>query len=69
MQLSIEIPEQLGFELKTIANANDFIINALQKALEENKRKQAVKQAIDIMQQQAKENGLTDDMLAHLIND
>jgi hypothetical protein len=69
MQLSIEIPEQLGFELKTIANANDFIINALQKALEENKRKQAVKQAINIMQQQAKENGLTDDILAHLIND
>lgn len=69
MQLSIEIPEQLGFELKTIANANDFIINALQKALEENKRKQAVKQAIEIMQQQTKENGLTDDMLAHLIND
>jgi hypothetical protein len=56
MQLSIEIPEQLGFELKTIADTNEFIIHALQKALEENKRKQAFKQALADMQQQASDN-------------
>jgi len=50
MQLSIEIPEQLGFELKTIADTNEFIIHALQKALEENKRKQEFKQALADMQ-------------------
>lgn len=48
MQLSIEIPEKLGFELKTLANSNEFIVYALQKALEENKRKQAFKQAFDV---------------------
>jgi hypothetical protein len=42
MQLSIEIPEQLGFELKTLANSNEFIVSALQKALEENKKKTGI---------------------------
>lgn len=69
MQLSIEIPEQLGFELKTIADTNEFIIHALQKALEENKRKQALKQALADMQQQASDNGLTANELEKLLND
>jgi hypothetical protein len=69
MQLSIEIPEQLGFELKTLANSNEFIVSALQKALEENKRKRAFKQAIADMQQQANDNGLTTDELEKLLND
>lgn len=69
MQLSIEIPEQLGFELKTLANSNEFIVSALQKALEENKRKRAFKQAITDMQQQASDNGLTTDELEKLLND
>ena len=69
MQLSIEIPEKLGFELKTLANSNEFIVYALQKALEENKRKQAFKQALAHMQQQASDNGLTTDELEKLLND
>jgi len=69
MQLSIEIPEQLGFELKTLANSNEFIVSALQKALEENKKKQAFKQAIADMQQQASENGLTTDELEKLLDE
>jgi hypothetical protein len=69
MQLSIEIPEKLGFELKTLANSNEFIVYALQKALEENKRKQAFKQALADMQQQASDNGLTKNELDKLLND
>jgi hypothetical protein len=69
MQLSIEIPEQLGFELKTLANSNEFIVSALQKALEENKRKQAFKKAIADLQQQARENGLTTNELEKLLNE
>jgi hypothetical protein len=69
MQLSIEIPEQLGFELKNLANSNEFIVSALQKALDENKRKQAFKKAIADMQQQASENGLTTNELEKLLND
>ena len=68
MQLSIEIPEQLGFELKTLANTNEFIVFALQKALEENKKKLAFKQALAGLQQQADNNGLTADELEKLLN-
>ncbi len=68
MQLSIEIPEQLGVELKTIADSNEFIIHALQKALEENKRKQEFKQALADMQQQASDKGLTTNELEKLLN-
>lgn len=69
MQLSIEIPEQLVFELKAVTNANEFIINALQKALEENKKRQAFKQALTAMQQQASDNGLTANELENLLNE
>ena len=69
MQLSIEIPEQLVFELKAVANANEFIINALQKALDENKKRQAFKQALTAMQQQASDNGLTANELENLLNE
>jgi|GEM_PF-2144003 hypothetical protein len=68
MQLSIEIPEQLGFELKILTNTNEFIIFALQKALEENKKKLAFKQALADLQQQADNNGLTADELEKLLN-
>lgn len=69
MQLSIEIPEQLGFELKAVANTNEFIISALQKALEENKKELAFKQALAELQQQAGDNGLTPGELEKLLND
>jgi hypothetical protein len=69
MQLSIEISEQLGFELKAISNANDFIIQALQKALTENKKRQALKTALSDMQQQAMDNGLTQEELEKLLDD
>lgn len=69
MQLSIEIPEQLVFELKAVTNANEFIISALQKALEENKKRQAFKQALTAMQQQASDNGLTANELENLLNE
>jgi len=69
MQLSIEIPEQLVFELKAVTNANEFIINALQKALDENKKRQAFKQALTAMQQQASDNGLTANELENLLNE
>ena len=68
MLLSIEIPEQLGFELKILTNTNEFIIFALQKALEENKKKLAFKQALADLQQQADNNGLTADELEKLLN-
>ncbi len=69
MQLAIEIPEQLDFELKTVVNMNEFIIQALQKALAENKAKQQFKQALADVQQQAFDNGLTESELAQLLND
>ena len=69
MQLSIEIPEQLGFELKALSNANDFIILALQKALTENKKRQTLKTALSDMQQQAMDNGLMQEELEKLLDD
>lgn len=69
MQFAIEIPETIGFELKTLANANEFIIQAIQKALAENKRKKEFKQALATIQQQASDNGLTEIELEKLLHD
>ncbi|MFZ2726050.1 MAG: hypothetical protein WAX77_07375 [Methylococcaceae bacterium] len=69
MQLSIEIPEKLGFELKTLGNTNEFIINALEKALSENNKRQAIKRALTDMQKQACDNGLTAEQLEKLLNE
>lgn len=69
MQFAIEIPEAMGFELKTLANANEFIIQAIQKALAENKRKKEFKQALATIQQQASDNGLTEIELEKLLHD
>jgi hypothetical protein len=69
MQFAIEIPEQMSFELKTLTNANEFIIQAIQKALEEKRRKKEFKQALADMQQQASNNGLTPIELEKLLHD
>ncbi len=69
MQFAIEIPETMGFELKTLANANEFIIQAIQKALAENKRKKEFKQSLATIQQQASDNGLTEMELDKLLHD
>ncbi len=34
MQLSIEVPENLAYQLKAVTNSNEFIIKTLQTALE-----------------------------------
>ena len=69
MQIAIEFPETIGFELKTLNNANEFIIQAVQKALEENRRKKELKHAIAMMQQQASDKGLTATELEKLLHD
>jgi hypothetical protein len=69
MQFAIEIPETMGFELKTLGNANEFIIQAIQKSLAENKRKKEFKLALAMIQQQASDNGLTEIELEKLLHD
>lgn len=69
MQIAIEFPETIGFELKTLSNANEFIVQAVQKALEDSRRKKELKQALAIMQQQASDNGLTATELEKLLHD
>ncbi len=69
MQLSIEIPEELGYQLKTVKNSNEFIIRALQNALEDNRKKREFKSVLANMRAEAAENGLTENDIARLLND
>ncbi len=36
MQLSIEVPEQLGYKLRNVTNMNRFIIDALEVAFKKD---------------------------------
>ncbi len=69
MQLSIEVPEQLGYKLRNVTNMNRFIIDALELAFEKDQKKQRVKKALNEIQQQAINNGLSEGILEKLLND
>lgn len=69
MQLSIEIPEKLGYQLKTVKNSNEFIVRVLQNALEDNRKKREFKNVLADMRTQATKNGLTENDIARLLND
>ncbi|NOU21885.1 MAG: hypothetical protein HOO93_08860 [Methyloglobulus sp.] len=69
MQLSIEIPEELGYQLKIVKNSNEFIARALQNALEDNRKKREFKNVLADMRTQASKNGLTENDIARLLND
>lgn len=69
MQLSIEIPEELGYQLKIVKNSNEFIVRALQNALEDNRKKREFKNVLADMRTQASKNGLTENDIARLLND
>jgi hypothetical protein len=69
MQLSIEIPEDLGYQLKAVKNSDKFIVQSLQNAIEENHKKRALKKVVRTLQQQAADNNLTEQRLKQLLDD
>ena len=69
MQLSIEIPEDLGYQLKAVKNSDKFIVQSLQNAIEENHKKRALKKVVRTLQKQAADNNLTEQRLQQLLDD
>jgi hypothetical protein len=70
MQLTIDLPSEIGARVAQLPNRDNFIINALQVALLMLERdKRSLDEIALEMTAEAKRNGLTDEKLQELLQD
>lgn len=70
MQLTIDLPNDIGNRVAQLPNRDNFILNALQVALLMLERdKRTLDEIATEMSAEAKRNGLTDEKLQELLQD
>lgn len=69
MQLSIDMPEDIVNQLQRLKNRNEFVYQAILKALEQNRKKNDLKTVLDEMRTQAEQHELNEEKLAELLHD
>ena len=69
MQLTIELPNDIGNRVAQLPNRDNFILNALQLALLMLGDKRNLDEIATEMTAEAKRNGLTDGKLQELLQD
>lgn len=70
MQLTIDLPNEIGARVAQLPNRDNFIVNALQVALLMLERdKRSLDEIALEMTAEAKRNGLTDEKLQELLQD